>query len=556
MKKTLWKQCLRIGLMGMLCVSLVACGGDEDDGEIILDEAADTAEAEEGSEAGRDTLKFIMTAEPDSIDPTLAADSASPYIISNCFEGLTVMLEDGSVMPGTAESWEVSEDGLVYTFHLRENAVWSDGKDLTSADFVYAWKRLLSPEVAADYEWFMGPYVLNGDKFFAEECNFDEVGIKAPDGDTIVVTLEHPCDYFLELCATPAYSPVREDIVEGNPSWSTNPETYITNGPFCISQIAIGEGITLVKNDHYWDADNVALSSVEYDFVADVTTALQAYEKGEVDGMDKVPGTEYSRLKLEDDGFQARDKIQTIFLNYNVTDPVLSDVRIRKALSLAIDRDAIVNEINNGVGKPAYDLVAPGISVDGQDFREYVGESDYASMTYEERCDEARKLLAEAGYPDGNGFPELEFQDYNSKLPTAIIKMWEDQLGISTITLNTVEWKVHIAEMKKLDIQIARGGWTADFLSPTSFLSMYIANSGNNYTGWKDSEYDALIAKAETESGTQAMDDFAIAEEVFMDAQPIIPLYYNEFTFLMNNHLKGWYMTANGYLSLKGAYFE
>lgn len=497
------------------------------------------------------TLRFIVHTEPEVLDPGLAADSSPSVFLINTFEGLTSLNEKDNPVPGVAKEWEISEDGLEYVFHLRENAKWSDGQDVTAEDYSYAWKRVLNPEFGADYAWLMLPYIKNAQSYYDGELGIEEVGIEVIDAKTIKLTLEQATPYMLDLLSCWTYFPVRKDIVEADENWYRNPETYISNGAFAMKEYNFGESIVLSKNVNYYDNENITLDEIQIDFVEDENTALSAYEAGEVDGVESVPKSEIPRLKLEEEGFYILPKLQHIWINFNIAEAPYDDVRVRKALALAIDREQIVSQILQGGEKPASGLVPLGVQYGGEDFREVGGNYGIPASGDIEL---AKKLLEEAGYPNGEGFPVIELKDNGKSYIEAVANMWEQNLGLET-EIVVREWKIHISELKSLDFSVARGGWTGDYLHPTTFLDIFTPNSGVNYTNWLDDEYVSILKKAQTEQDiTKHLDYLHQAEDILMEEMPIAPLYYSTNAMLMNSEVKGWRKSPLGYLYLFRAY--
>ena len=550
MNRNLLKRGLSLLLVLTMIFVLTACGNKTQKDE---PKANDTQQEGTSAKASKTDLKFILHNEPEILDPVIAADSACVPIFTNVFEGLTTLDGKDQVVPGVAESWDISDDGLVYTFHIRDNAKWSDGKPVVADNFIYTWEKVMNSKTAADYAWVMLPYIKNAQNYFDGKVGFEEVGVKAINDKTLEVTLENPTAYFLELCSFYTYAPLRKDVVDSNPEWSKNADTYVSNGPFKISDIKFGQYIKLERDENYWNKGAVKLTSIQFDFVPDVNTALSAFEAGSADGMSSVPSAEIPRLKLESDAFNAMPKIQTIFINLNTKLKPLDDVRVRKALNLAIDKKALIDQALKGSQLPANGLVPPGINFADVDFREEAG-NDIGNM--EDNIKEAKKLMAEAGYPDGAGFPKFVIQDDDASIPEIVSKMWEDNLGIKT-EIKVVEFKVLISEMKKMNIDIAVGGWTGDYQHPTTFLDMYTPNSGTNYTNWNNEEYNKILKDAIKElDNKKSLKMYLEAEKLLLSEQPIIPLYYGTYNNMVNPKLKGWHQSPLGYLSFKEAYFE
>lgn len=518
-----------------------------------------------GSSSGSSDQKVTINlgADPKTIDPGLNSTVEGSRVINNVFEGLTNLDKDGKSVPGVAEKWDISEDGLTYTFHLRDNAKWSDDKPVTANDFEYAWKRVLEPNTASEYANQMF-YLKNGEAFNSGKATIEDVGVKATDDHTLVVTLENPTPYFLSLTSQATYAPVRKDIVEGNTSWTLKPETYVSNGPFKMSQYKPKDTLEIVKNPSYWDNSNVKLDTVAFKFLENESSALSAFKSGQLDVLPSPPAAETPKL-LEDGSAKAYPYIGTYYYNLNVSSKAtennpeaakaLNDARVRKALSLAIDRDALVNQVVQGGQKPATSFVPSSVSdSEGNTFK----SKDY--YTSSANIEEAKKLLAEAGYPEGQGFPSLEIL-YNTgqghqNIAQAVQDMWNKNLGVN-ITLRNVERKVHLDEMKNESYLIARDGWIADFNDPVTFLDILVTGNGQNRPGYSNPEYDKLMDDAKKESDpSKRFELMHKAEDILMNDMPVIPIYEYSNVVCVNPKVKDIYLSPLGSIICKDAHVE
>lgn len=518
-----------------------------------------------GSSTGNSAQKVTINlgADPKTIDPGLNSTVEGSRVINNAFEGLTNSDKDGKSVPGVAEKWDVSADGLTYTFHLRDNAKWSDDKAVTANDFEYAWKRVLEPNTASEYANQMF-YLKNGEAFNSGKATIDDVGVKSTDDHTLVVTLENPTPYFLSLTAQATYAPVRKDIVDGSTSWTLKPETYVSNGPFKMSQYKPKDTLDLVKNPNYWDSSNVKLDTVSFKFLENESSALSAFKNGQLDVLPSPPAAETPKL-LGDGTAKAYPYIGTYYYDLNVspkaaqTNPeaakALNNPKVRKALSLAIDREALVNQIVQGGQKSATSFVPSSVSdTNGTNFK----SKDY--YTSSANIEESKKLLAEAGYPDGQGFPSLEIL-YNTgqghqNVAQAVQDMWNKNLGVN-ITLRNVERKVHLDEMKNGSYLIARDGWIADFNDPVTFLDILVTGNGQNRSGYSNAEYDKLIANAKKESNpSKRFELMHKAEDILMNDMPVIPIYEYSNVVCVNPKVKDIYLSPLGSIICKDAHIE
>lgn len=514
-------------------------------------------------------IVYNLGADPKTIDPQLNSAVDGSTVIHNAFEGLMREDENSKIVPGTAEKYEVSDDGTVYTFHLRENAKWSDGKPVVAGDFVYAWKRALNPEVAAEYAYQLF-YIKNGAAYYNKEkigdkvATADDVGVKAIDDKTLEVTLEAPVPYFLSLAAFPTYFPVREDVIEGNEEkWTLKPDTYISNGPFKMSEWKEKESITFVKNENYWDAKNVKLETLEVRLIDDQITYLNAFKSGEVDIIESPPQAEIPTL-LDEGTAKIYPYLGTYFYVINVSDKAkevdpkaaeaLSKPKFRKALSLAIDKQLIVDKVAQGGQTPANSYVPAGIlDSAGKEFKK-----DSSSKGTD--IEEAKKLLAEAGYPNGEGAPTITFtfntDQGHQNIAQAVQDMWKTNLGIN-VELKNEEWAVFQDTRTNFQYSMARHGWIADYNDPMTFLDMWTTGNGQNNSGYSNKEYDKLIAEAKVElDDTKRTELLHKAEDILMDESPVIPLYYYTNVLCIDKNVKGTYKSPLGQMEFRDAYVE
>lgn len=479
-------------------------------------------------------IKYNLGVDPKTLDPALNAAVDGATVLSNAFEGLMKLDEKDKPIAGVAEKWEVSSDGLEYTFKLRKDAKWSDGKQVKAEDFEYAWKRALEPKVAAEYAYQLY-YLKNGEKFNKGEAKAEDVGVKAVDETTLKVNLEYATTYFLSLMAFPTYFPVRKDIVEKDPeAWATKPESYICNGPFKMKEWKPKDTLVFVKNENYWNAKSVTLDTIEYKMIEEATSALATFRSGEVDIIEQPPAQETPQL-LKDGTAKLYPYLGTYFYCLNLSpnvekvDPaaakVIKDPKVRKALALAINRQLIVENVTKGGQVPAFSFVPKGIP-DHEN-------KDFTSKEYYKAngdVDAAKKLLQEAGYPDGKGFPKIVLS-YNTNeahqnIAQAVQDMWKKNLNID-IELRNEEWKVFQKTRNTKNYVIARHAWIADYVDPMTFLDMWTTSFGNNDAGYSNPKYDNLIDSAKKERDLAKRTEYLHqAEEVLMDDMPIIPVYY------------------------------
>jgi len=486
--------------------------------------------------------------EPESMDPALNTTVNGGTLIIANFEGLTTLDLNDNPVPGVAEKWDVSPDNTKYIFHLRKDAKWSDGKPVTANDFAYAWKRVLKPETVAEYAYQLF-YVKNAIKYNKGEATAEDLGIKVVDDYTLEVELAAPTPYFLKLTAFPTLFPVREDIIaEHGEQWALNAETYIGNGPFKMVEWKSKDMMKFVKNENYWNKDAIKIDGFIETFIAEESTMLASYEAGELDVIDSVPLEEIERLKKESKEFHMIPQLGTYYYCFNVTKPPFDDVKVRKAFALAIDREDIVNKVRKS-GIPATAFTPPGVpDVDGKEFRTVGGEF----FPIKAQPEEAKKLLAEAGYPDGKDFPAVELiyntNEGHKKIAEAVLEMWKNNLGIDNITVTNQEWAVFVNTRQNGDFQVARHGWLGDYNDPMTFIDLFTTGNGNNDAQWSNKEFDALIDKARVAtSEKERMEILHQAEKLFMDDVIMAPIFHYTENTLIKSYVKDLHKSPLGF---------
>jgi oligopeptide transport system substrate-binding protein len=474
-----------------------------------------------GRNGDRADLVFINGAEPESLDPAIITGQPEGRIVNALFEGLCAYDEHGNAIPGVAEHWEISADGLTYTFHLRNNAKWSDGSPLTATDFVESWRRTLTPATGSQYNYQLHP--VKNARAFSEGKTTDgsEVGVRAADEKTLIVDLEHPTPYFIQLCAFPTLHPVPVRLIEKLGDDWIKPGNLVGNGAYTLERWGINDRIRLRKNLHYWDHDRVPLETIDILPISEANVAFNFYASGLADLlMDKglAPPALLDDLKKRPD-FHAAPFLGTYFLRFNCEKGPFTDERVRKAFSLAVDKSRIVEKITRAGESAAQGFVPPGIP-------RYTGTD---GLPYDPAT--AARLLAEAGYPNGEGFPTATYLYSKSELNEAIAvelqSMWRDTLGV-TVNLLRQEWKVYLNSLSLLDYDIARSSWVGDYPDPNTFLDMFLTGGGNNRTGWSSKAYDDLIAKAATElDPSRRFEILREAEDLLVqESVPVCPIYY------------------------------
>ncbi len=567
------KKITSLALISAMAVSMAACGSS-DTAETTAASAAETTAAEttaaeaESTEAAEETadgeynLAVCLASEPQTIDPALNSAVDGAIMINHMFEGLVKWANDGEgnavTVPGQAESWEkvVNDDGTVtYTFTLRDGIKWSDGQDVTAGDFEYSWKRLANPETAADY-----CYMIDMVKGYAEvstgAADPDTLAVTALDDKTLEVVLTYDCPYFEEIMAFPATFPVRQDMVEGNDEWTYDVNTYVGNGPYKMQEWSHNAYINVVKNENYYDYENLGPDSIKFTLLDDANAMLAAYNSGELDFIENFPTDEMANY-LASGEITIADYLGTYYVCFNTEDEVFSDPLIREAFSLVIDRNYIVENVSQAGEVPATAYVPAGVNdaegASGDDFRTVGGEYySVAEEDYEANCEKARELLAEAGYPNGEGFPTVEYtyntDDKHKAIAEALQSMWQEQLGV-TVTLSNQDWNVFLESRKQGDYQIARNGWIADYNDPCSFLDMWYTDGGNNDAQYSNPEYDAQIDAAKaTADPAERMAAFHAAEDILIGQDSVLaPIYFYTQPYMLAEDIEGMYYTPLGY---------
>ena len=503
---------------------------------------------------GDDVMDVCIASEPDSIDPALSTSLDGGTMNLHTFEGLVKWAPDkkgkAKLVPGMAEKWDVSDDKLEWTFHLRKDLKWSDGSPLTAKDFVYSWNRLVNPDTGADYEYML-------DMVAGYDSPDKKLEIEAVDDQTFKVKLAKLTPYFEEICAFPATVPVKQDIIENSgDDWTSKADTYVSNGPFKMTERKRNSKIVMEPNENYYDADKVKTKKLVFHLMDDTNAMYAAFKSGELDFINQVPPDETKAL-LKDKTLKVEPQIGTYFVCFNTKKAPFDNPKVREAFSLAIDRNFIVNDVTATGETVAGGFVPAGINdaegVNGDEFRKVGGDFyKIGKDDYDANCEKAKKLMEEAGYPEGKGFPTVDYlynTDANHKaIAEALQNMWQDKLGVK-VTLQNQEWNVFINDRKEGNYTIARHGWVGDYNDPMTFIDMFITGGGNNDAKYENPAYDALVkaAKAETdtEKRMQLMHD---AEKILVEDDSVVaPLYFYTSKHMIQDGIKGLYYTPLGY---------
>ena len=569
MKRISRRNFLKVAGVSAAALGLAACGGSKSG-------STATSGSTAGSTAGGvNTAGFTVQygSNPETLDPALNSAIDGANTIITIFEPLLLINENNEVVGGQAESWETSEDGLTWTFTMRDGLKWSDGTDLNAKDFEYSFKRMVDPNTAAPYaETCLG--MIDGFEEAAgfpdadgnptAEPNPDALNVKASDdGKTLTIVLSYPCSYFDKMAAFATMSPVQQATVEANgDAWCTSPDTFVSNGPYMITDWTPSERIVLTKNPNYvggWDSSKIVSDTITLLLLEDSSASYAAYNSGEAVLVKDVPTDEIPSLTKAEDGgdFYVDTILGTYYVSLNLQRDAFKDAKVRKALSLAIDRDYVANTIMQGTYTAADSIVGPGI-VDESGYFHDNGNAPYISADYEANLAEAKKLLEEAGYPNGEGYPTIEYSTndagYHVPLAEYLQQAWGD-LGI-TLTINKMEWSSFTPARRAGEYDVARNGWVMDYNDPSNMLDLFCSGNGNNDGKYANPDFDAAIDASKVADSAEHFAQLHKAEDILMEDMGCLPIaYYNDY-WLQSPTLKGTWHSPYGYWYLQYGYIE
>jgi len=505
------------------------------------------------AEVSGDEFIIWNGAEPESLDPHLIEGVPEHRINMSIFEGLVADdPETSKPVPGVAESWSFNEDNTVITFKLRDDAVWSDGVKITAQTVKDSWIRALDPDLGGPYTWFPSMFLEGAGDYNSGEAGPEALGVKVIDDLTLEVSLIGPLPYAVEAFSHYSFGIVPIHAIEEFGDKWTSPENFVGNGPFVVKEWVPQDKVVVTKNDKYWDKEAVKLAQVTYLAVEDNNTGFNLFVNGEADWATTVPLDQMDAVKLRDD-YQNSPQLGTYYYIFENKTAPFDDAKVRKALSMAIDRNTLVDKISKGGQIPAYAMVPPMAGYPGID-------------GFQEDVAAAQALLAEAGYPQGEGFPEFKIlyntSEGHQKIAEFIQQQWAENLGVD-VTLTNMEWKTYLSERREHKFTVARAGWLGDYQDPNTFLDMFLApdsldgNWGGNDGRFDNARFDELIEQAATmPEGDARYDVLAEAEKIFIeDEMAVMPIYfYSSNNMIDTNKWGGWYSNTMDRHPTKGIY--
>lgn len=514
-----------------------------------------TAKTETNFDRGlRDKVLHIGNgSEPVSLDPAISTGNPEYHIQLAIFEGLVSKNNKSlAIEPAVAKAWEVSEDGRIYTFTLRDDAKWSNGEPVIAQDFVNAWQRVLSPALASQYSYMLY-YLNNAEAYFKGEItDFAKVGATALSHTQLQVELAYPTPFFLQLLDHHSYYPVHKASIEKHGgfldqlnSW-TLPEHFVGNGPFTLDVWDVNRAIEVKRNPYYWDQDRIKLKRIVFYPIEEKSAEDRAFRAGQIH-MTHTPQFATEKIAVYQEKNPQALRIFPTYSSYyfifNTTKAPFDNVKVRRAMAMAVDRDTIVKSVMKG-GEPAAYSVVP---IDPEGFK------PQPHFGYD--VERARALLSEAGYPNGEGFPEIELlynnDDVHRKVALTLQQMFKLNLNIDVQLVNQ-EWKVYLSSRRSKDFDFARAGWMADYLDPSNFLEIFYSFSGNNHTGWGSDAFDQLLSTAQkTLVREERLELFAQADKILADEMPAIPLFYYAEVNLVAPEVRGWHDDVMNYNNFK-----
>jgi oligopeptide transport system substrate-binding protein len=485
--------------------------------------------------------RYGNSAEPQDIDPQVVQGVPEFHVIQALYDGLVNPdPRDLHPIPGLASSWDISPDGRTYTFHLREGARWSDGSPITTDDVVLSWKRMMSPKLASEYSYLFTNFVVGAKDFHdGKTTDFSTVGITVPDAHSVRVQLLNQTPFLLNMIAThyswdvlPIKVVLRFGALDERSTQWTRLGNFVGSGPFMLKEWVPQEKMVVVRNPNYWDAARVRLDEVDFLPTEDIPAEERMFRAGQLDKTQEIPTAKIATYRAEHPELLHIDPyLGLYYYRCNVSRPPLTDKRVRRALALAIDRESIVRNVTRGGEVPAYAV-------------SYPGNAGYTSRAQlKGTLDDARRLLADAGFPGGKGLPPIQIlyntSSNNKQIAEAIQEMWRTNLGVESELLNQ-EWKVYLDSQHTQNFQMERAAWIADYADPHVFLEIWEGGNGNNDTTWSNPDYDRILhASLAAPDTTARYEDYQKLDAILVDECPVIPIFYYTRPYLMSTKVKG-----------------
>ena len=566
------KKVISAALAGTLAVSLLSACGASNEPQNISDvssaassEATSTTASSESTGDAAQELTFVLSNIPDGLDPSVTNNSFAQYVLINCFEGLVTYDSTGTLVPGNAESWDISDDGLTYTFHLRDGLKWSDGSDLTAEDYVYTIQRVLTPATAAQYVSMATDYIKNAQEYYDGTATADDLGVKALDDKTLEITLAYPMASFLEMCSGTIYYPQRQDMMEKyGEKYGTEAEYTMGNGPYMMESWVHNSKIVLKKNPYYWNAENVSLETVNLSILSDSTTIYNGFESYELDYCSTSEAEWIDKfMSYSDVVYQITPSATLAYSFYNTKDAIFSNANIRKAFTLAMDREELNDMCFGGANVPTYGWICPAISVGETNFREYAGQ------TIQEMTDEMTKEGLTAKDYLLKGMEELGLGNDPATLKVAFSLAGTDEwfrtfgeylqqsykatLGVN-MEISFNNWDIFYDNVQKGNFQIGYMAWGAYYNDPYDMLSLFNSANDSIQTGWANAEFDQLVEAALSEQDeTKRLEMYKKAEDILLRQDcavcPVLTFTNNSF---YRSYVKGYGELAFSITGYKG----
>lgn len=503
-------------------------------------------DAKEPTSTGDKILYTNNNSEPGSLDPALAQGTHESWVIDHTFEGLMKKDKDGNLVGGMAKDYTLADDGVTYTFNLRDDVKWSNGDPVTAHDFEFSWKRVLDVDLGSTYAYQLY-YLKNGEAYNTGQATLEDVGVKAIDDLTLEIVLEQPAPYFVELTAFYTFFPVNKAVVEANPDWANEPSTFVSNGAFKLTEWNHKANIRVMKNDNYYNASEVKLDGIDFAILEDENTAWQKYQANEFDFLYPLPQTVVADLQAKGDPeLIIGEDLATYYYNFNTEKKPFNNAKVRKALAMAIDRQTITDKVAQGGQTPAYGIVPPGIpDENGNDFQETQG------AYFEEDVEAAKALLAEGLAEEGMTTADIKptilynTSEAHKKIAQVIQEMWRNNLDIE-VQLENVEFQVKLDREKAGDYEVSRAGWIGDYVDPMTFVDLFVTDGPYNDSGFSNEEYDELVNTAKSTADQKVrFDAMRKAEAIFMDELAVMPVYFYTKPYTQKTHLTNVYKIVN-----------